>query len=176
MTFIRFPFSLTSRLKIDDEAKDLDRRATHLKARETQQVQQELNFAKVQIDTVVQDFENQLRDASADEINSLIKESESAIAAIVEAHRPDDDFSVGETNTSSFTPQFGEQVHVKSLGDKLATVVEVPGDDDTVLVQYGKMRVRVKKNNIRPIPHSKRKNAANPAPRLRKQVCTCTSL
>lgn len=155
--------------EIEDEAKDLDRRAAHLKAKETQQVQQELNFAKVQIDTVVQDFENRLRDASADEINSLIKESESAIAAIVEAHRPDDDFSVSETNTSSFTPQFGEQVHVKSLGDKLATVVEVPGDDDSVLVQYGKMRVRVKKNNIRPIPNSKRKNAANPAPRLRKQ-------
>lgn len=114
--------------------------------------------------------------ASADEINSLIKKSESAIAAIVEAHRPDDDFSVSETNTSSFTPQFGEQVQMKSLGDKLATVVEVPGNDDTVLVQYGKIRVRLKKNDVRPIPNSKRKNAANPARRLRKQVCTCTSL
>lgn len=60
MTFIRFPFSQTSRLKIEDEAKDLDRRVTHLKAKETQQVQQELNSAKVQIDTVVQEFENRL--------------------------------------------------------------------------------------------------------------------
>ncbi|KAJ0017973.1 hypothetical protein Pint_10609 [Pistacia integerrima] len=126
--------------EIQDEAKDIDRREAVLRAKETQQVQQELNAAKSKIETVVQEFESQLKTASVDQFNSLIKKSESAIASIVEAHRPADDVFVSEKTTISFTPKFGEQVHVNGLGDKLATVVEAPGDDETILVQYGKIR------------------------------------
>ncbi|KAK0579326.1 hypothetical protein LWI29_024589 [Acer saccharum] len=155
--------------EIQDEAKDLDKREAALRAKETQQVQKELKAAKFQIETVVQEFENQLKIAATDQFNSLVKKSEYAIASIVEAHNPPDDFSVNETNTDSFTPQFGEQVHVKGLGGKLATVVEALGDDETVLVQYGKIRVRAKKSDIRAIPRSKR-NTANSSPFLKKQV------
>ncbi|KAL5772450.1 hypothetical protein ACOSQ2_012374 [Xanthoceras sorbifolium] len=154
--------------EIQDEAKDLDKREEALRANETQQVQKELKAAKSQIETVVQAFENQLKIAAADQVNSLVKKSESAIASIVEAHHLNDDFCVSETNITSVTPQFGEQVHVKGLGDKLATVVEALGDDETVLVQYGKIRVRVKKSDIRAIPRSKR-NTANSSSTLKKQ-------
>ncbi|KAJ0081648.1 hypothetical protein Patl1_10772 [Pistacia atlantica] len=156
--------------EIQDEAKDIDRREAVLRAKEIQQVQQELNAAKSKIETVVQEFENQLKTASVDQFNSLIKNSESAIASIVEAHRPADDVFVSEKTTISFTPKFGEQVHVNGLGDKLATVVEAPGDDETILVQYGKIRVRVKKDNIKPIPSNKRNAATTSTPHLKKQV------
>lgn len=155
-------------LEIQDEAEDLDRREKALKAKETQRVLQELKAAKFQIETLVREFENQLKTASADQFTSLIRKSESAIASIVEAHCPADSSSVTEADVS-YTPQFGEQVHVKGLGDKLATVVEVPEDDETVLVQYGKIRVRVKKSNIRPIPSRKRTEGTHPASRLRRQ-------
>ncbi|RDY13555.1 mutS2 [Mucuna pruriens] len=138
--------------EIQGEAEDLDRREMELMAKETQQVQQELVDAKSKMETLLQKFEKQLRISSRDQLNSLIKESESAIASIVKAHTPADQFN--ETDHASYTPQIGEQVHVKGLGGKLATVVEFPGDDDTVLVQYGKVKVRVKKSSIVAIPSS----------------------
>lgn len=124
-------------------------------AKETQQVRQELQDAKSRLEAVVQKFEKQLKISSRDQLNSLIKESESVIASIVKAHRPADSLPISEAGpVSSYTPQFGEQVRVKGLGGKLATVVESPGDDETIMVQYGKVKVRVKKNNIRAIPPS----------------------
>lgn len=162
---------LISPVKIQDEAEDLDRHVTALMAKETQQVQQELRAAKSQIETVVQEFENLLRTANPEQFNSLIRKSESAIASIVEAHCPGDSLPGSETVISSYTPQFGEQVHVKGLGDKLATVVEAPGDDETILVQYGKVRVRVKKSDIRAIPSNK-SNATSLVRHLKRRVCT----
>ncbi|RVW95835.1 Endonuclease MutS2 [Vitis vinifera] len=130
----------------------------------------ELKTAKSQLQTVVQEFENQLRTANADNFNSLIKKSESAISSIVEAHCLSDDFFVTEKDSSSYKPQLGEQVNVKGLGGKLATVVEAPGDDDeTVLVQYGNIRVRVKKSNIIAIPVSERNAGTSSVRPLRRQ-------
>jgi DNA mismatch repair protein MutS2 len=83
-------------------------------AKETQLVQLELKAANSQIETVVQNVETQLRKASPDQFNSLIKKSESAIASIVEAHCSSDSLPASETDTSSYTPQLGEQVLVKS--------------------------------------------------------------
>ena len=120
---------------------------------------------------MVQEFENQLRAADSDEFNSLIRKSESAINSIVQAHRPGDIFSFTETDTSSYQPQSGEQVHVKGLGNKLATVVEATENDNTVLVQYGKIRVRVEKSNVRPISSSKRKDTISSRRSLKRQVC-----
>lgn len=153
--------------EIQNEAEDLDRRETALRAKETQQAQQEVKTAKSQLEVVIQEFENGLRTASADQFNSLIRKSEAEIASIVEAHCPRDAFSVGDTDTKSYTPQIGEQVHVKGLGRKLATVVEAPEDDETVLVRHGQIKVRVKKSNIRSIASSERNSATSSVPRIR---------
>ena len=106
--------------------------------------------AKSQMESLIQKFEKQLRNSGRDKLNSLIKETESAIASIVKAHTLADHFN--EADQTSYTPQIGEQVHVKGLGGKLATVVESLGDDETILVQYGKVKVRVKRSNIVAIP------------------------
>ncbi|XP_022639312.1 uncharacterized protein LOC106768982 isoform X4 [Vigna radiata var. radiata] len=142
--------------EIQVEAEDLDRREMELMAKETQQVQQELVDAKSQLETLMQKFEKQLKSSGRDKLNSLIKETESAIASIVKAHTPADHFN--EADQTSYTPQIGEQVHVKGLGGKLATVVESLGDVETILVQYGKVKARVKKSNIVALP-SNAKNA-----------------
>lgn len=157
-------------MKIRNEAEDLNRREADLMAKETQKVKQELKAAKSEIENVLQNFENQLRTTRPDQFNLLIKKSESAIARIVEAHCPTDEFSVMEAEDSSYTPQVGEQVHVKKLGNKLATVIEAPGDDDTVLVQYGKIRVRVNKNNIT-APKNGNMIAKSRGQQLKRQVC-----
>ncbi|XP_059670994.1 uncharacterized protein LOC132316531 isoform X2 [Cornus florida] len=154
--------------EIRDEAEDLDGREVALKAKETRQVERELRTAKSQIETIILEFENQLRSARADQFNSLVKKAESAIASIVETHCPTDGFSVKDADVHSYTPQLGEQVHVKGLGSKLATVVEVPADDDNVLVQYGKIRVRVNKSSIICLPNSQ-KNAATSSNSLLKR-------
>ncbi|KAK7400562.1 hypothetical protein VNO78_11772 [Psophocarpus tetragonolobus] len=147
--------------EIQGEAKDLDRRETELMAKETQQIQQELEDAKSQIETVIQKFEKQLRISGRDQLNSLIRESESAIASIVKAHSPADSFPINKADGASYTPLIGDQVHVKGLGGKVATVVESPGDDEMIMVQYGKVKVRVKKSNIAAIPSSAKSAATS---------------
>ncbi|KAL4626778.1 hypothetical protein ACB092_05G121800 [Castanea dentata] len=154
--------------EIQNEAEDLGGRETALRAKETQQVQQELKTAKSQLDVVIQEFENGLRIASADQFNSLIRKSESEIASVVEAHCPRDAYSVNDTDSKSYTPQIGEQVQVTGLGRKLATVVEAPEDEETVLVQHGQIKVRVKKSNIRSIASSERNTETRHAPRLKR--------
>ncbi|KAJ4975318.1 hypothetical protein NE237_000424 [Protea cynaroides] len=138
--------------EIQSEAEDLDQRLAALKKKETLQAIYDVKAAKSQIDAVVQNFENQLRSASPDQFNLLIRKSKAAITSIVEAHYRSNGFAAQGMNNSSYIPQIGEQVRVMSLGDKLATVVEAPGDDGTILVQYGKMRVRVKQINIKAPP------------------------
>lgn len=170
-------FSFSSFAKIQGEAEDLDRRETMLMAKEAQQVQQELEDAKSQMEIVIQKFEKQLKDLGRNQLNSIIKESETAIASIVKAHTPAVGFPINDADRStSYTPQFGEQVRVKGLGGKLATVVELPGDDETILVQYGKVKVRVKKNRIRAIPPSAKNPVTSSATHQGRQVCIKKSL
>lgn len=157
-------------MKIRDEAEDLGGRVVALKAKDTKQVQREIKAVKSQIETVVQEFEKKLRTTGADQFNLLLKKSESAIASIVEAHRPTDILSVRETNGIPYTPKLGEKIHVTGLGNKLATVVEAPGDDDTVLVQYGKIRVRVNISSTRALPVSDSNAARHSVPSMKKQV------
>lgn len=159
-------------MKIHDEAEDLDTRKTALMAKETLKIQDEVKTAKSKMETVLKEFESQLRTASSDQYNLLIRKSESAIASILEVHGPGDDTSVSESDLNSFTPQVGELVSLKGLRDKLATVVETPGDDETILVQYGKIKVRVKKIDIRAIPSRNKKAVTGSFPRLKQQVCS----
>lgn len=56
------------------------------------------------------------------------------------------------------------------LGGKLGTVVEEPGDDETVLVQQGKMRVRVNRKDIAPLPRTKTTETPNRSLRSKRQV------
>lgn len=157
--------------KIQGEAEDLDRREMELMAKETQQVQQELEDAKSQMETTIQKFEKELRVSGRDKLNSLIRESESVIASIVKSHTPPDSFPVSEADHGSYAPQFGDQVRVKGLGGKLATVVELPGDDEAILVQYGKVKVRVKKSSIIAIPSSAKNAVTSSSTNQGRQVC-----
>ncbi|KAJ4843120.1 hypothetical protein Tsubulata_002907 [Turnera subulata] len=155
--------------EIQDEARDLDRRVTSLMAMETQDIQKEVKTAKSKIEAVVQDFDKRIKTTSPDQFHSLARKSESAIASIVESHCPSDSSPASQTGMNLYTPQRGEQVHVKELGHKLATVVEASEDDETVLVQYGKVKVRVKKSDIRAAASNKRILATNSVPRLKRQ-------
>lgn len=134
--------------EIRNAADDLEGREGALKTKESQQIQQELKTVKKEIEDIVHEFENQLKNADADEYNGLLKKAESAVASIVEAHQPADGLSIGNTDSRLYVPQPGEQVYVKGLGKKLATVIEAPGDDDMILVQHGKVRVRVNKHSV----------------------------
>ena len=140
-------------MKIENETQDLDWREKVLIAKETQQVEEELELVKSEVENVILEFENQLQNADIDQYGSLIKKAESAIGSLVESYCPMLD-SVSEDMEYMHTPQPGEQVQVKRFGGKLATVVEVPEDDNTVLVQYGKVKFRVEKSGIQPIEGS----------------------
>lgn len=159
------PFPL---LKIHDEAADLDVREAALKAQETKQIQRELKAVKAEIDTVVEEFEKQLKVTAPKDFNILLKKSESAIASIIQAHQPSAGESVDRNSSSFYVPQIGEQVAIKDLRNKLATVVEAPNDDNTVLVQYGKIRVRVNLSSITALAGN---GAVASSPQPRRKVC-----
>jgi len=154
-------------MKIEGEARDLDWREKALIAKETQQVEKDLQIVKSQIITVVQDFEEQLRSTDVDQYGSLIKKAESTFASILKSHYPMTDMfsdDIGDLHM----PRPGEQVQVKRLGGKLATVVEVSKGDGTVLVQYGKVRFRVDRRGVQTVEE---RPAASSSSTLKKQVC-----
>lgn len=160
-------------IKILFEAEDIDRREAALKAKQSQQVHQELEAAKSQIYSVVKAFEEQLNHASSNQLNVSIKDSETAITTIVESHRSSGDLSVQESSSSStYIPQTGDQVQVRGFGNKLATVIKTSGDDGNALVQFGKMRVLVKKNDMKVVSNSKRNAVSSSVLHLKEQVRT----
>ncbi|CAN0892439.1 Endonuclease MutS2 [Linum grandiflorum] len=163
--------TMDSPIKLRDEAEELDKRVEALMAKETQQARQEVNAVKSEIQTVMQDFDNLLRITIPEQYNTLIRKSEDRIASIVEVHSPPASGLPGsEANRRSYTPQLGERVLVKSLGDKIATVVQAPGDDDAILVQYGKIKVRVNKTEIRATRGAKKSSTSNLMSQVKKQV------
>ncbi|XP_048141309.1 endonuclease MutS2 isoform X2 [Rhodamnia argentea] len=151
------------------EAEDIDNRQKALMAKETHHALEERKAAEMEIQTVVKEFENNLEDARPDQLNSLVRKCESSIASILEAHQPGKLDFPDRSGDASYVPQNGEQVHVKGLGNKLATVVEETGDDDTILVQFGKVRVRVNKNDVRAVANSRRSRASGSIPQLRRK-------
>ncbi|CAM8908735.1 unnamed protein product [Rhodiola kirilowii] len=154
--------------EIRDEASDLDNRVLALRSQKTQQVRRELRTAKTQIEKVLQDFEYQVMNASADQYNTLMRKSESTIMAIVKANEPSDGYVTKSSDNTAYIPKIGDQVYVKGLGDKVATIVESPGDDETVLVQYGKLRIRVKTANLRVISN-RELNASSASATMKKK-------
>uniref|UniRef100_A0A7N0TK53 Smr domain-containing protein n=1 Tax=Kalanchoe fedtschenkoi TaxID=63787 RepID=A0A7N0TK53_KALFE len=156
--------------EIRDEANDLDNRLAVIKSQETKKVRRELRAAKAQIEKVLEDFENQVMNASPDEYNLLIRKSESKIMAIVKALEPSDDYASKSTDDNTYIPKVGDQVYVKGLGDKVATIVEPPGDDETVLVQYGKIKVRVKTTNLRVFSSRELNASSSSVPMRNKRI------
>lgn len=155
--------------EIQEEAKDLDKRERALMALETRRARQETAAIKSKIESVVQEFEEKLKTSGTDQLSLLIKKSESAIASICEACSPTNNPRLNVANTNSYTPQLGEQVFVTGLGNKLATVVEASDDEETILVQYGKIKVRVKKSSVKALPNSEKLTAANTLPYSKRQ-------
>ncbi|KAG7588844.1 DNA mismatch repair protein MutS C-terminal [Arabidopsis suecica] len=154
--------------ELEHESHDLEKRERALLKKETQKVQEDLNSAKSKMQKLVAEFESQLEIAQADQYNSLILKTEEAVAEIIEACCPVDPDSIEEPY-SDYSPQAGEKVLVTGLGDKLGTVVEEPGDDETVLVQHGKIRVRIKKKDIKPLPRSTSSQTSNRSLRSKRQ-------
>ncbi|KAK1424708.1 hypothetical protein QVD17_20043 [Tagetes erecta] len=140
--------------EIKDEANDLVRREAALKAKEAQKIQKEVNTVKSQLQSIVKEFEVKVATASIDQLNALLKESESAISSIIEAQCYTEESSASEVDGSSLSVKLGNQVIVRGLGNKLATIVEPPGTDGTALVQFGKIRVRVNVSSMRAVQNS----------------------
>lgn len=158
-------------MQIHSEAADLDKRVDALKAKEVQRLHHELKSAKSQMDTVIKNFEIQLQNANPDQFSSIIRESEAAISSIVAAHSPSEDmlYETPDRN-KSYVPKVGEKVYVKGLGATLATIVESAAEDGTAMVQYGKIKVRVKGNHIRPMQSTLKHTSDGSSANLKQQV------
>ncbi|KAJ1273510.1 hypothetical protein BS78_06G286300 [Paspalum vaginatum] len=132
------------------EADDLESRVTALRTRETQKVQQELKVVKSEMDTIIKNFEAQLKNSKLEQYNSLLRKAEAATASVVAAHQPNEITFNDDESQSSFVPQIGDRVYIQGLGGgTTATVVEIFGEDESCLVQYGKIKARVKRNKIK---------------------------
>ncbi|KAL0913735.1 hypothetical protein M5K25_017217 [Dendrobium thyrsiflorum] len=138
---------------IQAEAQDLSTREMALKANESRNLQQELKSARSQLEAVIKNFEDQLQTANPDQFNSILRKSESKIASIAAAYQPtiNDRSEEEDRRNSLYTPEIGERVYVKGFGDKVAIVIEEPTEDGITMVQCGKIKVRVKKNDMRPV-------------------------
>lgn len=157
--------------ELEHESRDLEKREKALFKKETQKVQEDLSSAKSKMQKLVDEFESQLETVTADEYNSLILKTEEAVADIIEDYCPKNLLLTEEEGyTSDYSPQAGEKVMVTGLGGKLGTVVEEPGDDETILVQQGKMRVRVNRKDIAPLPRTKTTETPNRSLRSKRQV------
>lgn len=157
--------------ELEHESRDLEKREKALFKKETQKVQEDLSSAKSKMQKLVAEFKSQLETVTADQYNSLILKTEEAVADIIEDYCPKDLLLTEEEGyTSDYSPQAGEKVIVTGLGGKLGTVVEEPGDDETVLVQQGKMRVRVNRKDIAPLPCTKTTETPNRSLRSKRQV------
>jgi len=136
-------------LKIHLEADDLESRVAALRTRETQKVQQELKVVKSQMDTIIKNFEVQLKNSKLEQYNSLMRKAEAATASVVAAHQPNEITFNDDENQSLFVPQIGDKVYIQGLGGTMATVIETLGEDGSCIVQYGKIKVQVKRSKMK---------------------------
>ncbi|CAH2065555.1 unnamed protein product [Thlaspi arvense] len=152
--------------ELERESRDLEKREKALLKKETHKVQEDLSSAKSKMQKLVAEFESQLEISQVDQHNSLILKTGEAVAEIIESCCPSD-LVLTEEEYSDYSPRAGEKVLVTGLGSKLGTVVEEPGDDETVLVQHGKIRVRIKRKDIKPLPRNRISETPN---RSKRQV------
>lgn len=142
-----------------------------LKANESRNLKEELKSARSQMEAVIKNFEDQLRTANPDQFNSILRKSESKIVSIAAAYQPTINNSSEEDDGNiKYTPEIGDRVNVKGFGDKVAIVIEAPTADGITMVQCGKIKVRVKKNDMRPVQRSSKDMATSSGFQLREQV------
>lgn len=145
--------------EILDEAEDLDKREAALKAMVEEAVEKELIEVKDRMDEVIANFEKQMHGENTDFSALNMKEAQAAIAFIVEEYCPNATEALHvQANSPNFSvPEIGDQVLIKRLGSKLATVAEIPSKEDGhLLVQLGKIKLRVKMNEIEKIVSNRR--------------------
>ncbi|KAL6651636.1 hypothetical protein ACP70R_010561 [Stipagrostis hirtigluma subsp. patula] len=156
------------------EADDLESRVAALRAKETQKVQQELKFVKSQMDMIIKNFEVQLKNSKLEQFNALMRKAEAATASVAAAHQPTDTTFKEKEEQSSFVPQIGDQVYIQGLGGgTIATVVEELGKDESCMVQYGKIKVRVKRNNMKLVQRGTNEAAASSSVKGKKAYLDC---
>jgi len=117
-------------------------------------VEKELTEVKDRMDEVIGNFEKQLHGENTDFSAVNMKEVQAAIASIVEEYCPNatEALHVQSNSTNFSVPEIGDQVVIKRLGNKLATVAEAPSKEDgCLLVQLGKIKLRVKMSEIEKI-------------------------
>ncbi|KAG8043952.1 hypothetical protein GUJ93_ZPchr0458g22560 [Zizania palustris] len=144
------------------EADDLDSRLAALRATEYEKVQQELKFVKSQMDQIIKNFEVQLKNSELEKYNSLMRKAEAATASLAAAHQPTDFTFSDEENENPYVPEIGDKVYVEGLGGgSMANVVETLGEDGSCKVQYGKIKVRVKRNKIKLVQGGTKETSAS---------------
>eukprot|EP01018_Ginkgo_biloba_P034741 Gb_24817 [translate_table: standard] len=140
------------------ETEDLDKREAALKSKEEEAVKREVNEVKDRMDKVIANFEKQLHGGDSDFSGEFMKEAQAAITSIIQEYCPNVmEASHAQTNSPHIgIPEIGDQVLIKHLGSKLATVAEAPSKEDgSLLVQLGKLKFRVKISEIEKIVSSK---------------------
>ncbi|XP_057819291.2 uncharacterized protein LOC131032364 isoform X1 [Cryptomeria japonica] len=141
------------------ETEDLNEREVDLKLMEVDAVNKEITEAKYQIDEAIAKFEKKIYGENTD-ISEFMRKTQADIASIVGKYcSTAKEVLNSQTNTVQTNlpiPKIGDQVVVKRLGSKLATVAETPSKDDgSLLVQLGSMKFRVKASDIEKIVSSK---------------------
>ncbi|CAN6269794.1 unnamed protein product [Urochloa humidicola] len=148
--------------EIHSEADDLESRVAALRTRETQKVQQELKVVKSEMDTIIKNFEVQLKNSKLEQYNSLLRKAEAATASVVAAHQPNEITFNDDENESLFVPQIGDKVYIQGLGGgTMATVIETLGEDGSCMVQYGKIKVQVKRSKMKLVQGGTNETAAS---------------
>ncbi|KAI4368167.1 hypothetical protein MLD38_016754 [Melastoma candidum] len=155
--------------EIKNETERLENQKKAIMVKETELAQYEFKNAESQIRKTVDEFEELLINAEPDQINAFLRKFESAIGSIIEAYQPSE-LDMADRSEDAHDLNLGEQVRVKGLGNKLATVVEAPGDDDTILVQFGKVRVRINKGDATAITRSSGISNSGPSSSTRKDL------
>lgn len=154
-------------LKILSEADDLESRIAALRSRETQKVQQELKIVKSEMDTIIKNFEVQLKNSKLEQYNSLMRKAEAATASVVAAHEPNEITFDDDENQSLFVPQIGDKVYIQGLGGgTMATVIETLGEDGSCIVQYGKIKVQVKRSKMKLVQRGTNGTASSVKPKV----------
>lgn len=157
------------------ETEDLGDREVDLKLKEVEAVNKEVIEAKYQIDEAIAKFEKQIYGENID-LSEFMRKTQADIASIVGKYCSTAK-EVLKSQTSTLqtnmpVPKIGDQVVVKRLGGKLATVAEAPlKDDGSFLVQLGSMKFRVKASDIEKIVSNKEADASgNVSVRQRKRM------
>lgn len=145
--------------QLHSEAQNLAQKETKLRLSQDAAANADVVEANAKLEQIMLRFqESTLQKGKDDEIFSM-RDGQAAIAAVVEeyATKPVASITSGDATVVELEGEagdaeplrVGEQVMVKRLGKRAATVVEIPqAENDYLTVQAGTMKLRVKLNEI----------------------------